>query len=342
MPETGLVQFKYLDYRDWQPGADRMSVQSPSMFLQKPLPQYNLVLEGSLTYDAMSGASPIYHNVLSGASGMGVSDYRTAGDFKVTTYRERFAVGAGMAYSHERDYISRGGVLDLRTWTTDKNTTVALGFGGAADRINTVDGAAHHERRYVLDFLAGVTQVINPTLILQSNLTWSRGHGYYDDPYKPADRRPDERRVLAWLTRLNQHFPEANGTLKLAYRYIDDSWGANANMLELAWFQGLPMGFSVTPNVRYHTQDAAYFYHDPPFPSGFVLGEPYTADTRLSAFGAFTLGVLVGKEFEDGWSADLRLEFYRQKSSWRAGGSGSPGLEPFSARWIQVGVNKTF
>jgi hypothetical protein len=94
--------------------------------------------------------------------------------------------------------------------------------------------------------------------------------------------------------------------------------------------------------VRYYTQRAAHFYRDPPFGSGFVPGEPYTADTRLSAFGAFTIGLVTAKQFAQGWSADLKIEFYRQKSAWRIGGDGSPGLLPFSARWIQVGIGKTF
>ena len=79
----------------------------------------------------------------------------------------------------------------------------------------------------------------------------------------------------------------------------------------------------------------------PPAGSGFLLGQPFTMDTRLSAFGAFTLGLDVAKALGDGWSADLRVDFYRQESGWRIGG-GSPGIEPFSARWVVVGLTKTF
>lgn len=340
-PETGLIQLKYLDYRDWQTGADRMRVESPSLYVLAPLSE-TLSLEASLVYDGMSGASPTRHNTLSGASGLGVTDYRTAGDVKFTKYYERFAVGVGAAYSHERDYISRAGMVDLRVWTEDKNRTWAFGFSGAADRIHTENAAAQREQKHVLDFLVGVTQVLDATTIVQSNLTYMRGHGYFDDPYKQADRRPDYRRMLAWLTRINRHFPEPDGTLRLAYRYIDDSFGADSHMFELAWTQSLPQGWSVTPTLRYYTQSAAFFYYDPPFPQGLVLGQPYTADTRLSAFGAVTAGVKVVKQFDDGWSADLKVDFYRQRSSWRAGGNGSPGLLPFSARWIMVGIGKTF
>jgi hypothetical protein len=108
------------------------------------------------------------------------------------------------------------------------------------------------------------------------------------------------------------------------------------------WAQALPYGFTVTPGLRYYTLSAADFYRNPPFPTGYVPGEYYTADTRLSAFGAFTGSLKVAKSFADGWSADLRVDLYRQRASWRLGGDGSPGLETFSARWIQAGVSRTF
>lgn len=341
MPDAAFVQFKYLDYRDWQSGGRRMRVDSPGFYAVKPLSD-SLVVEGSLVYDGMSGASPLYFNALSGASGEGVRDYRTAGDAKVTKYFDRFAVGVGGAYSHERDYISRAGTFEVRAWTEDRNRTYAFAFSGAADRIHTESGAADRESKYVLDFLAGVTQVVNPTLIVQSNITYSRGHGYFTDPYKLLDRRPDHRRVLAWLTRANQHFPGANGTLKGAYRYLDDSFGADSHMLEAAWHQALPQGWSVTPSLRYFSQKAAWFFYGPPVGSGLRPGAPYTADARLSAFGALTPGILVAKQLDEGWQVDLKIEYYQQKSSWKLGGEGSEGLLPLSARWIQLGVGRSF
>jgi hypothetical protein len=318
-----------------------MRVDNPSFYAMKPLSD-SLVVEGSIVYDGMSGASPLFFNALSGASGEGVRDYRTAGDAKATKYFERFAIGAGGAYSHERDYISRAGTVEVRTWTEDRNRTLSFAFSGAADRIHTQNGAADHESKYVLDFLVGVTQVVNATLIVQSNLTYSRGHGYFTDPYKLLDRRPDRRNIFAWLTRANQHFPEANGTLKAAYRYLDDSFGADSHMVEVAWHQALPQDWSLTPSLRYLSQDAAWFFYGPPIGKGFRPGEPYTADARLSAFGAFTPGIVVAKQLDDGWVADLRVEFYRQKASWHAGGDGSEGIDTFSARWIQLGVGRSF
>ena len=65
-PEQSLLSVRYLDYRDWQPGADRITVHTPSFYLLAPLSD-SVALEGSLVYDGISGASPLYHNTLSGA-----------------------------------------------------------------------------------------------------------------------------------------------------------------------------------------------------------------------------------------------------------------------------------
>jgi hypothetical protein len=339
-PDQGIVALRYFDYRDWQPGAARMKVRSPLLYALAPLSD-SLSLEGSLVYDAMSGASPLYYNTLSGASGLGITDYRTAGDLKLTKYYDRFAVGVGGTVSSERDYLSRALSVDVRTWTADKNTTFALGLAGTHDSIDSTNGVAQGRRRETYDVLAGVTQALSPGAIVQSNLAYSNGRGYYDDPYKTFDRRPDTRRVLAWLTRYNQVMPR-DAALRLTYRYINDSWGADSHMVEVAWVQPLPQGFVLTPALRYLTQDRASFYHDPPIGSGFRPGQPYTADTRLSAFGALTPSVRLEKQFTGGWTTDLALSFYRQKSAWRLGGDGSPGVLPFSARWIELGVEKAF
>ena len=265
-------------------------MHSPSLYLLKPLSD-SLAAEGSLVYDGISGASPLYHNTLSGASGKGgVTDYRTAGDVKLTKYFDGAAVGVGAAISSERDYLSRALSLDVRVSSDDRNRTYAFGIGGASDNINSTNGVAEGKHRRTVDLLLGVTQALSAEAIVQSNLTWSAGHGYYSDPYKTIDIRPDGRRILAWLTRYNQHLPRSDATLSLSYRYARDSFGSDSHTVEAAWHQPLADGWSIRPGLRYYTQAAADFYFDPPFPQGFSFGEPYTADTRLSAFGALNPG----------------------------------------------------
>ena len=59
-------------------------------------------------------------------------------------------------------------------------------IAGANDRINPTNGAVSNAPRNTLEYLVGITQALSPTQIVQSNLTYSYGHGYYNDPYKVA------------------------------------------------------------------------------------------------------------------------------------------------------------
>ena len=339
-PDEGVVALRYYDYRDWQPGAARMSVRSPSLYALVPLGE-KLAFEATLVHDTMSGASPLFHDTLSGASGIGVTDHRAAGDAKLTTYIDGNALAAGVAYSHERDYVSRAASLEWRHWSDDRNRTYAIGFGAARDRIDSTNGIATNRRRETYEMLFGVTQVLNAGAFVESSLTWSQGRGYYSDPYKLLDVRPDRRRVFSWLTRYNRYLPRMDATVRIAYRYLDDSFGERSHAVEASWVQTLPAGFTLTPTLRYYTQGAASFYRDPPFPQGFIDPEFHSADTRLSAFGAMTAGVRIAKMLPGDFTVDVAFNFYRQKTGWRAGG-GSPGLDDFSARWIEAGIEKRF
>lgn len=337
-PDKGIFELQYLSYRDWQPGRDRMTVDAPAFYALIPISD-TWVVEGGMVYDAMSGASPLYFNVLSGAS---VGDYRTAGDIKVTKYFGNYAVSAGAFVSAEQDFLSRGASLNVQIFSEDRNRTWALGVAGTNDRINAINGVAPNSSRNSLEFLVGVTQALSPNDIVQSNLTYYTGHGYYSDPYKPLDTRPTTRETWAWLTRYNHYFEGPDATLRLGYRLLFDSFGSDMNTFEVAWVQSLPWGFTLTPSLRFTTQTAADFYKNPPFPRGYREGEDYTADTRLASWGALTAGVIVGKTLWDGWNLTFRADYYRQDPDWQIFGTGSPGIQVFSARWLQVNLTKEF
>ena len=111
-PDKGIFELQYLSYRDWQPGQNRMKVDAPAFYALVPLSD-TLVVEGGMVYDAMSGASPLFFNTLSGAS---IFDYRTAGDVKVTKYFDGYAVSVGGFVSSEQDFLSRGGSVNVQIY----------------------------------------------------------------------------------------------------------------------------------------------------------------------------------------------------------------------------------
>ena len=187
-PDKGIFEVQYLSYRDWQPGRNRMTVDAPAFYALMPIGD-TWVVEGGMVYDSMSGASPLYFNVLSGAS---IGDYRTAGDIKVTKYVGNQAVSVGAFVSSEQDFLSRGASLNVQFFSEDRNRTWLLGVAGNNDRINAINGVAPNSKRNSLEFVVGITQALSPNDIVQSNLTYYTGHGYYSDPYKPLDTRPTD------------------------------------------------------------------------------------------------------------------------------------------------------
>jgi len=360
VPNSTLIQFKYLYYKDYQASGginnngERMTVNSPALYLLAPISD-SWVFEIGAVYDDVSGASPYYHTVLSGASGQGIQDGRTQGDLTVTKYFGRTAVSVRGAYSTEDDYKSLSGGLTLRHATPDQNTTFMIGVGYAADEVFPSDGPVFTRTKSTLDGIVGVSQVLSRNDFGQINFYYAQQRGYLTDPYKAlygVDQRPDKRDQMALLVRWNHFFDRFNAALRTSYRFYHDDWDVNAHTGTVEWAQELPHGLTLTPSLRYTTQSAAFFYFDPvydatsgpPFPPGYFVNPNafYSADQRLSAFGGIAPGLKLAKSFPGGWTVDGRAEYYEQRGDWRIGGDGSPGLQDFKAQIYQVGVTKKF
>lgn len=97
-PERGVISFKYLDYQDWQPGQDRISVTAPAFSLVAPIGEA-WSFEAGVVRDAVSGASPAFHTSPLGFQRM--DDVRWAENAGVTRYFERGSVTAGLSHSRE-------------------------------------------------------------------------------------------------------------------------------------------------------------------------------------------------------------------------------------------------
>lgn len=368
-PEGVTVAFKYLNYEDAQsssgdpsrPGSGkRMKVNAPSFGITAGLSD-EWGLEAAAVYDSISGASPQYHSTLSGASGKGIKDERTAADAKLTRYFSRSSIGFGVATSSENDYKSNALSVDYRISSDDNNTTYAFGAGYSSDKIQDSNGNViglfgQAQKKKSKDFMFGVTQNLTPNDIIQSNLTYAVGKGYFDDPYKTFDKRPDTRNDLAWLTRLNHYYSNLDAALHVSYRLFSNNWGMHSHTLESEWHQQLSDGWKIVPALRYYSQNSADFYSDLdtqnagaglftayPGLAGPYAGRPfYSADTRLSAFGAITPGIKVSKEISKNFIVDVKAEYYQQRASWRLGGNGSTGIEPWHARFLQMGFSYKF
>ncbi|HWR00987.1 MAG TPA: DUF3570 domain-containing protein [Chlorobaculum sp.] len=372
-PEQAIVGIKYLNYHDSQSGdtpqtagmsKDRINVNALSFMGMVPIAG-KWSINATFIEDSITGASPAYHSsgypsstpgpsTKSGASG----ELRHAGDLTLTRYFSRGTLSVGTSYSQESDYISRGVSLNGTLSTEDKNTTLSLGTAFNRDTI-ALDKPAVDPAKYQVDTgkkkvysgLIGVTQVLSKNDIVQLNLTYTHGHGFYSDPYKAPDLRPDHRYMYTVMTRWNHHFEGPDGTARLSYRYYSDTFGIRAHTFDAEYVQPLSKGWVVTPLVRFHSQSAADFYvpvgaaelADPSTPTPPPAGAAYySEDQRLSAFGAFSYGLKVSKDLGRSWIADVRYEHYQQRYNWCINGHGDPGVANFNIRDIQLGFSRKF
>lgn len=357
-PEHGTIRVKYAQYKDYQAGWDRIKVSAPSIYALIPLGKQWSVEAGGVV-DSLSGATPRMHSSnspITGASNM--SDLRKAGDVKVTRYFSRAALAVGAAYSKEQDYKSKSLSVDARFASEDNNRTWSVGVGSAKDVIDTTysGGSIVNKPKNTFELLGGVTQVLTPQDIAQVNLTYSKGNGYFTDPYKFYDKRPDSRNSAVALLRWNHYVESMDAAVRSSYRYYDDSFGVASHTLGVDWVQSAGK-WTLTPGVRYYTQRAANFYFDgvgnaagqyDPAGSKAVAqgylngGQIFSADQRLSAFGAVTASLKVEYAINETNTFDVKFDQYKQKSNLRLGGKGSPYIETFSAQFLQIGWSSKF
>ena len=343
-PDQGEIDVKYLDYRDWQPGFDRITVHSPSVQVLVPVAG-DWSISGSIVSDSISGATPLYHSSISGASTM--HDHRVAQDLSVTRYFSQGTLTVGGAHSGEDDFQSRTESVN-GTWSTEnKNTTFNGGIAFDNDVYNPRDHATENARIHNTALTVGVTQVITSRDIAQLSFSHTAEEGYLDEPYKYFDFRPDERGENVIGVKWNHYFDATEGTMRLGYRYYTDSWQIRSHTLDAEYVQPLSHGWTITPDVRLYSQSAASFYYNavydpnigPPYPLGYVVGNFITEDPRLSAFGALTWGLKVEKIIAKDFKLSLKVDNYEQRSNW-ALGTGSPNLATFYSRAIEIGLSK--
>ena len=349
--EVGEVGFTILGYRE----RELIKVVEPVLWGNARIAEVWEV-QGSLAVDIVSGASPETVTNISGeptqvVSGASIRDRRKLADFKVSRRLGELTLGFSRSYSDENDYTSHAYGLDGRYDFNQRNTTLALAYGHSNDRIRSTLDPALDERRDTREYLVGITQVLSPVDVIQSNVTFTKGHGYYNDPYKqtrtfypdgpPAfmfDTRPSSREMLAWFTRYRRHFPGPEATLQAEYRFFRDDWDVRAHTMEAAWQQQVDERWAIRPALRYHSQDAARFY-------AVLIPRPQPAelssDPRLASFGGLTASVRAILRTE-GFNFEATIGQIYNSKDLHLGGDGSPVYNTLRAWYGVLSVSRPF
>ena len=229
------------------------------------------------------------------------------------------------------------------------------------------------DNKQVVDMILGFTQVMNRRWITQLNFSLSQSTGHHDDPYKivtvadqgnlitdPNDsasylylyeHRPEDRQKLSVYWQ-NKVAIGSSSALNLGYRYMTDDWGVDSHTYDVSYHWGITDNVYLEPSYRYYQQSAADFYV--PFLnagsevilSGSDISSQVafaSADPRLGAFGATTLGLKLGLALGADQDIGLKFETYEQadRNQRKATPAGSDldGQDQFaelSASWVQL------
>ena len=275
----------------------------------------------------------------------------------------KVSIGAG--FSHERDWTASTVNAGLSHDFFAHNLTLNFGASGEFDRINPIGGVpvpfalstgartGRNESRNGVGAQFGATAVLSRNWLLRANLNYDRSSGYQTDPYKILsvvngngtvarslqENRPEQRSRASLYVESRTAFRD-DDALSLSYRRMRDDWGIHSDTFEARYHLALSDRLYVEPNIRWYQQSAADFYHVM-LHSGAAVPQYASADYRLAAFSAPSVGVKVGlKDYHDN-ELTVRLDYYQQnaKNTERGPGVLSPyDLNPgVKAVMLQVG-----
>lgn len=225
-------------------------------------------------------------------------------------------------------------------------------------------------------FSLALSQVLAKNTLAQSTINFSQQTGYLSNPYKfvyirgevtaaeyyylsqqgqsPIDWksitnlemvgtelfrevRPDQRNQWSFSNRINQHIPALDASVHFDYRFFTDDWGINSHTFDLKWYQELPLGFTVTPSIRYYSQSQAVFFA-PYFLAPRADGH-YSSDYRLADYGAISAGLSVAKQFGKGIKLNAGIDYYNRQSNLKLGGGNDSAYADYNYFMLHAGVN---
>ena len=325
---------------------DTLTGASPNGTIRQDVPQTYTRPSGSGSYTVPAGELPLDDTFKDTRVAISANWQQPVGD--------RGLLDVGFSASKEYDYLHTGVNARYAHDFNQRNTTLSAGVALARDSIEPVGGAPvpftpmfemgnttnrlGDQDKDIFDVVLGVSQVINPDLVVQVNYSYSNAQGYLNNPYKllslvdpvtgdtlerppipggPSheyrfEGRPDERTQHGIYTQTKLHM--GGKVLDASYRYMTDDWEIDSHTLDLRYRWPLGESRYIEPHVRYYTQSAAEFYRLS-LDSSQTLPAFASADYRLGEFDAVTAGLKYGWRTRSGNDMSVRLEWYTQSGT---------------------------
>lgn len=250
-------------------------------------------------------------------------DMRTAATKRITEQRDELNFGASYAFSKatlsasyrlsaEPDYLSNGGSVTVEVPMAQKNSTLQLQVGVAANSVGRAGDNFFQRRMTTVNGRIAFTQLLGPQTLLQGAYEVIQASGFQSSPYRFVgvggdgfckgtaqyclpETHPDKRFRNAIALRARRAIG-ARMSSALDYRFYIDSWKVASHTVFAQWNWLVGDWTTWSLSYRFYGQSGAYFYKQT---YGDINGLRYLSrDRELSRMFTHRLATSYERVFE--------------------------------------------
>ena len=279
-------------------------ISGPSLLVRK---KFSEKLSATVNYyvDNVSSASI---DVITTASPY--TEKREENSVSFDYLNEKTLMSMGYTQSDESDFAASTVSLNISQDMFGDLTTINMGYAQGNNIVRRNGDDNFSEDVIARSYRLSASQVMTKDLILSFALETITDEGFLNNPYRSVryidsssekgysfqfEIYPNTRTSNALAVRARYYLPQ-RAALHGGYRYFGDSWGIQANTVEVGYTLPYKKDWILEFSFRLYDQTGAEFYSDL-FP--YVDAQNFLArDKELSSFSTQTLGIGASYEFK--------------------------------------------
>ncbi len=247
-----------------------VTVDGPSLLVRKNFAEkysvaanYYVDMVSSASIDVITTASPY-------------KETRTQASLGFDLLQEKTRYSLNVTNSDENDYTANTVSFDISQDMFGDLTTLSIGFSRGWDQVRRNGDPGFEEPVDRLNYRFGLTQVLTPALIMGFAFELITDEGFLNNPYRsvryldpdnpagyafepevyPGTRTSNAASISA------RYFLPYRAAVHGEYRYFSDSWGVDANTVQIGYTQPWSERWIFEVGYRWYGQSAADFYSD--------------------------------------------------------------------------------
>jgi hypothetical protein len=226
---------------------------------------------------------------------------------------EDFTLGGHYRYSTEPDYESHAGFTNIDWALADRATTITWSAGGSFDRVGRVGDEGFDEPVDAFTTGAALTQVIDPSTLVQLIYDLAVVRGYQASAYRYVglggdglcqgtapfclpERNPRERLRHAFAVRARRAFG-LHWSAGAGYRGYLDDWGIVSHTAKADLAYAADPRTTLALTYRFYTQSAADHYQRV-YPESSRNAPYFTSDKELSPLSSHRAALELDRVWE--------------------------------------------